>query len=87
MIELINRHTEAERHFIDKSFERALKITNGSIEELTLDDLLAIIKLVNKFLDKDKGKFRKVVNMEYQRYRDNENLFQEELNFMGLRGE
>ena len=87
MIELINRHTEAERHFIDNSFERALKITNGSIEELTLDDLLAIIKLVNKFLDKDKGKFRKVVNMEYQRYRDNENLFQEELNFLFVRSE
>ena len=87
MIELINRHTEAERHFIDKSFERVLRITNGSIEELSVDDLIGIIKLVNKFLDKDKGKFRKVVNMEYQRYRDNENLFQEELNFLFVRSE
>jgi hypothetical protein len=46
MIELINRHTEAERHFIDKSFERVLKITNVPIEESSVDDLLAVIKLV-----------------------------------------
>jgi hypothetical protein len=82
MIELINRHTEAERHFIDKSFERVLKITNVPIEESSVDDLLAVIKLVNKFLDKDNGKFRKVVNMEYQRYHDNENLFEQELDFI-----
>ena len=76
MTELISRYTEAEKFLIDKSHLRIAKIEKTTVKELSLECLVYPIIKIDKLFN-EHPTYKKVVEIEFKRYPDDENLFED----------